>query len=107
MCIKLLENDKDIRESVSALQNHENIFARTEKERNYIENLLREDPESAFTNARYGFVAGGLRETLSDKTTSSETTRILDTIVTNKYIGIQLFFVFMWVMFEETFTLGA
>lgn len=107
VCIKLLENDKDIMHSVSRLQNHEKIFARAERERGYIENLLREDPESAFTNARYGFIAGGLRETLSEKTTVSDTTRILDTIVTNKYVGFPLFFVFMWVMFEATFTLGA
>lgn len=107
ICIKLLENDKDIRQIVSTLTNHKDIFARVERERKYIENLLREDAESAFTNARYGFVAGGLRETLSEKTTSSETTRILDTIVTNKYIGFPLFFVFMWVMFEATFTLGS
>ena len=107
VCIKLLENDNDIRESVSTLRNHKNIFARAERERNYIENLLREDPESAFTNARYGFVSGGLRETLSEKTTSSEITRILDTIVTNKVFGFPLFFLFMWVMFEATFTLGS
>ena len=107
ICIKLLENDQDIRKSVRSLPNYEAIFARAERERNYIENLLREDPESAFTNARYGFVSGGLRETLSEKTTSSETTRILDTIVTSKVFGFPLFFLFMWVMFEATFTLGS
>ena len=107
MCIKLLENDKDILKIVNTLDHHQEILARTEKERIYIENLLREDPESAFTNARYGFIAGGLRETLTEKTNISETTRILDTIVTNKYIGFPLFFVFMWVMFEATFTLGT
>jgi ferrous iron transport protein B len=106
LCIKLLENDKDIHEIINTLDNHQAIFARTERERVYIENLLREDPESAFTNARYGFIAGGLRETLSEKTNISETTRILDTIVTNKYFGFPLFFVFMWIMFEATFTLG-
>ena len=106
ICIKLLENDNDIRSIVSSLPNHEQIFAQTKQERNYIENLLREDPESAFTNARYGFVAGGLRETLAEKTSSSETTRILDTIVTNKYVGFPLFFLFMWIMFETTFRLG-
>ncbi len=108
LCIKLLENDKDIQKVVSTtLPNHKAIFARTERERNYIENLLREDPESAFTNARYGFVAGGLRETLSEKINISDTTRILDNIVTNKYFGFPLFFVFMWIMFEATFTLGS
>lgn len=107
LCIKLLENDKDIQRIVSTLPQHKVIFNRTERERNYIENLLKEDPESAFTNARYGFVSGGLRETLSEKTNISDTTRILDTIVTNKYFGFPLFFVFMWVMFEATFTLGS
>ena len=107
LCIKLLENDKDIQRAVGSLPNHKAIFARTERERNYIENLLREDPESAFTNARYGFVAGGLRETLSEKINISDTTRILDNIVTNKYFGFPLFFVFMWIMFEATFTLGS
>ncbi len=106
LCIKLLENDNDIHEIVNTLPHHQAIFARATRERTYIENLLREDPESAFTNARYGFIAGGLRETLSEKTNISETTRILDTIVTNKYIGFPLFFVFMWIMFEATFTLG-
>lgn len=107
LCIKLLENDKDIHGIINTLHNHQAILARTERERIYIENLLREDPESAFTNARYGFIAGGLRETLSEKTNISETTRILDTIVTNKYFGFPLFFVFMWIMFEATFTLGS
>lgn len=107
VCIKLLENDKDIQKIVSKFPNHKDIYERTERERNYIESLLREDPESAFTNARYGFVAGGLRETLSEKTNLSETTRILDTILTNKFVGFPLFFVFMWIMFEATFRLGS
>ncbi|MGV8964626.1 MAG: ferrous iron transport protein B [Candidatus Saccharimonadaceae bacterium] len=106
-CIKLLENDKDIHKIARTLPTHKDIFDRIERERIYIENLLREDPEAAFTNARYGFVAGGLRETLSEKTNISDTTRILDTIVTNKYIGFPLFFVFMWIMFEATFRLGS
>lgn len=106
VCIKLLENDHNIKGYVESLPNKDKVLARAERERNYIENLLREDPESAFTNARYGFVAGGLRETLSEKTNLSETTRILDNIVTNKYVGFPLFFVFMWIMFEATFRLG-
>lgn len=106
LCIKLLENDRDIRAIANSLPNHKQIFAQTERERLYIESLLREDAETAFTNARYGFVAGGLRETLAEKTSTSEATRIIDTIVTNKYVGFPLFFLFMWIMFEATFRLG-
>ncbi|MDR1742492.1 MAG: ferrous iron transport protein B [Dysgonamonadaceae bacterium] len=107
LCIKLLEGDKDVVEAVKSLPGHELILYHCEKEKKYIENLLREDPETAFTNARYGFIAGGLQETLTEKTNSADKTRIIDSIVTNKYVGFPLFFLFMWIMFEATFRLGA
>lgn len=106
ICIKLLEGDSDIEKRVRALAQQEQIFSRRDKERVYIEKLLREDPESAFTNARYGFIAGGLKETLTEKTLFSDKTKLIDTLVTHKYIGFPLFFLFLWVMFEATFRLG-
>jgi ferrous iron transport protein B len=106
ICIKLLEGDIEIERIIRQLPNHQNIFARRDKERSYIEKLLHEDAESAFTNARYGFIAGGLEETLSERRYFSETTRKIDAIVTNKYLGFPLFFLFMWIMFEATFKLG-
>ncbi|MDR1517223.1 MAG: ferrous iron transport protein B [Dysgonamonadaceae bacterium] len=107
LCIKLLESDKDVVASVKTLPGQELIFFRCEKERKYIESLLREDPETAFTNARYGFIAGGLQETLTEKTNPADKTRIIDSIVTNKYVGFPLFFLFLWIMFETTFRLGS
>jgi ferrous iron transport protein B len=107
ICVKLLEGDKKIDQMVGEFSKSDEIFARRNKERAYIENLLREDPESAFTNARYGFIAGGLKETLTEKTNFPKLTPLIDAIVTNKYVGFPLFFVFMWIMFETTFRLGA
>ncbi|SCD21965.1 Ferrous iron transport protein B [Proteiniphilum saccharofermentans] len=106
ICVKLLEGDRDVEKRVRTLPQQEQIFSRRDKERIYIEKLLREDPESAFTNARYGFIAGGLKETLTEKTQFSEKTKLLDALVTHKYIGFPLFFLFLWVMFEATFRLG-
>ncbi len=106
VCLKLLEGDKDVERYISSIPNYEQILYRRDKERNYIEKLLREDPESAITNARYGFIAGGLKETLTDKTQFAEKTKLIDAIVTNKYVGFPLFFLFMWIMFEATFRLG-
>ena len=107
VCIKLLEGDKNILKKIQYLPNYEQILLRKKKEQNYIEKLLREDPESAFTNARYGFIAGALQETLTEKTQFGNTTKLIDTIVTNKYVGFPLFFLFMWIMFETTFRLGS
>jgi ferrous iron transport protein B len=107
VCAKLLEGDSEIEKRVAALPKGAQILARRDKERSYIERLLREDPESAFTNARYGFIAGGLKETLTEKTREDDNTRLLDTVLTNKYVGFPLFFLFLWIMFEATFRLGS
>src|SRR5690554_5846850 len=106
ICAKLLEGDTEIEKQVESLPNSVQIFARRDRDRAYIERMLREDPESAFTNARYGFIAGGLKETLTEKTHKDENTRLLDAVLTNKYIGFPLFFLFLWIMFETTFRLG-
>jgi ferrous iron transport protein B len=107
ICIKLLEGDSAVESETGALPRSAEIFARRDKERTYIEKLLREDPEAAFTNARYGFIAGGLKETLSEKKHFTETTKLIDSIVTNKYVGFPIFFLFLWLMFETTFQLGS
>lgn len=106
-CVKLLEGDSEVEKEIRSLPHSEEIFARRDKERVYIEKLLREDPEAAFTNARYGFIAGGLKETLTDKTNFTDKTKLIDSIVTNKYVGFPLFFIFLWLMFEATFRLGS
>lgn len=105
--IKLLEKDKDIDMYVGDLSNSKEIFTLRDAEIKHIEDTLNEDTESVLTNARYGFVAGGLKQTLKEKQAESDATRIIDAIVTNKYLGFPVFFFFMWVMFECTFRLGG
>jgi len=105
--IKLLEGDKEVENTIREHDKGKELLVRRNKERDYIERLLKEDPESAFTNARYGFIAGALKETLSEKTKFEDKTTVLDAVLTNKYLGLPLFFVFLWLMFEATFRLGA
>lgn len=104
--IKLLEKDKDIENYVRTLPYAQEIISLRDSEVQYIEDTLKEDTESVLTNARYGYIAGGLKETLKEKTTESDTTRIIDSLVTHKYLGFPIFFLFMWIMFECTFRLG-
>lgn len=105
--IKLLEKDQDVQLYVQKLPHNSDILSLAESEVKNIEASIGEDTESVFTNARYGFIAGGLKQTFVDKTIDSDATRVLDGIVTNKYLGFPLFFLFMWIMFECTFRLGA
>lgn len=107
LSIKLLEKDADITKYVEQnYSNYSEILQLTEEEIKGTEDTLNEDTESAITNSRYGFIAGGLKETYKEKLKESDTTRVIDALVTNKFIGFPIFFLFMWIMFECTFRLG-
>lgn len=108
LSIKLLEKDKAVKKYIQDnYQTADKIFDAVLAEIKQVETSLQEDTESIITNARYGFVAGGLKETFKEKTRESDATRLIDAVVTNKYWGFPLFFFFMWVMFECTFRLGS
>lgn len=108
LSIKLLEKDKAVTDLIKeTYSTADDILVATAQEIKNIESTLNEDTESAITNARYGFVAGGLKETYKEKLKESDSTRIIDAVVTNKYLGFPLFFLFMWIMFECTFRLGG
>ena len=60
-------------------------------------------------NAKYGIIHGALQEAGSEegkKTDTYQMTHVLDAIITNRYFGFPLFFIFLYIMFEVTFTLG-
>ncbi|MGL5913730.1 MAG: ferrous iron transport protein B, partial [Bacteroidales bacterium] len=72
-----------------------------------IEEEFRENSETVISDARYGFIAGALRETFtSGKKERHRITKSIDRILTNKYLGFPIFLFFMWFMFVATFTLG-
>lgn len=106
LSVKVLEGDEYVENDIAKLRRGKEYIARRDKENDYMERLLKEDAESAFVNARYGFIAGALRETFEDKKSIHAKTDALDVVFTNKYFGLPLFFIFLWVMFEATFRLG-
>lgn len=105
--IKLLEKDSDIESYIKTQKNAKDVIDTCDSLIKDIETQLKEDTESAMTNARYGFIAGGLKETFQEKTKKTDITDAIDTVVTNKYWGFPLFFLFMLLMFQCTFWLGG
>lgn len=109
LAIKLLEGDKDVEDSIRSLPNGyaEKILKERDKNIAQIKDLLLEDSETSFTNARYGFIAGALQETFEpSKLKNASPTQFIDLFVTHKMWGFPIFIAFMWVMFEATFRLG-
>jgi len=108
LAIKLLEKDAEIEDIVSNLPNVNEILKLRNFEVERIRKELKENSESAITDAKYGFIAGALKETLIDgkKKQKHKGTSRIDAIVTHKYWGYPIFLLFIFTMFQSTFILG-
>lgn len=109
LAIKLLEKDVKIETLIKSLNNGTEIIKTRDKVVSFILRETKEDSETAIMNAKYGIIHGALQEAGSEegkKTDTYQVTHVLDAIVTHKYIGFPLFFLFLYIMFEVTFTLG-
>lgn len=107
LAIKLLENDVELEKFVKGLPNGEAIIAIRDHESRRIRSVLNEDSEQAITDAKYGFIAGALKETYVDNHLNKEhLTKTIDAFVTHRIWGFPIFFLFLYLMFESTFVLG-
>lgn len=107
--IKLLEKDDSTHFSLGKLPNYAVISRIAEREIAVLEKDFQDDTESMVTDAKYGFIAGALRETYHEnrhrRNTRTET-EVVDTFLTHRLFGFPIFLFFMWLMFYSTFTLG-
>ncbi len=108
LALELLENDKEFSRNITGTVNSEEIIINARKEAQRLEKLFAEPTESFITDLRYGFISGALKETLKiSRTEKLRKTQIIDNYLTNKYLGIPIFIIFMWITFFSTFKLGG
>jgi ferrous iron transport protein B len=107
IAIKLLERDAHINTRIVNTVNYKDILSVSEKEIKRLETIYSEDSETIITDAKYGFIAGALKETYTPaRAPERSTTDRIDNMITNKYLGYPIFIIFMWIMFSSTFVLG-
>ena len=107
--LKLLEKDPDAEAGVHRLAKAgDELLRARDEEIGRLAPELGEDIESYIADAKYGFIAGALRETYTEGKREDKYRRTseIDAVVTSKYFGYPLFLLFMFVMFECTFWLG-
>ena len=108
LAIKLLEGDKEVESILKDKEDYDDLIKLRDKEVQRISGTLGEDVETAISNEKYGFISGALKETLiPGNREETRTTRLIDSLVTNKLFGFPIFILIMWIMFEATFKLGA
>lgn len=109
LAIKLLENDKEAEKQLYSYHNKEAILKVRDRAVENVKYYTKEDCETAIMNAKYGFIHGALHESgyeTGNKKDTYQTTHIIDNVITNRYVGFPIFIMFLWVMFEATFSLG-
>lgn len=107
IAIKLLEQDKPIRERLKSLDNYDEIKKTVKHQIKLLEEEYGESSETILTDAKYGFISGALRETYKAARKEKRVIRELDDLLTHRFWGFPLFLLFMWVMFQATFTVGS
>ena len=108
LAIKLLEQDAKETERISLCKNETEIREIAIQESEIISKLRNENPETVFSDAKYGFIEGALKETYKKSSVEDKISRsrLIDQIITNKLLGYPVFLFAMWVMFQATFIIG-
>ena len=109
LAIKLLEKDKQAEKYVQTLDIGKDILRVRDQAAARILQETKEDSETAIMDAKYGFIHGALQEANYYEGTKEDTyraTHFIDHIITNKYLGIPIFILILYAMFQTTFSLG-
>lgn len=108
--IKLLEDDQILKDRIKEKTGRKapEILEQAEMHRSHIRNFFDEEPEIIFTDERYGFIAGIVKEVVTTSTLQRvDISRNIDLVLTNRFLGFPIFIFFIWAMFQLTFTIGA
>jgi ferrous iron transport protein B len=107
--VKLLEQDSEVtaRLTENRQQRKDEIIEIVSDSTNHIKNIMRVSPEVLIADARYGFIKGALKEAHEEADDASiDITEKVDTILTNRFLGIPIFALIIYLMFQFVFTLG-
>ncbi|MDR2938604.1 MAG: ferrous iron transport protein B [Prevotellaceae bacterium] len=107
VAIKLLEDDKSFTQKIAAFANSQDIIKVAQQEILHLEKTQGAKTETLIADAKYAFIRGALQATYQPAAKQEGKGHKSDKILTHKWLGIPTFFLFMWAMFQLTFTLGS
>ena len=104
LAIKLLENDKDVRETVRSSK----ILFAVDKSTAHLEKIFGDHPDIVIAERRYGFISGACQEAVRSPVEARHTmSDKIDAVVTNRVLSFPIFFGLMYLTFQLTFTVGG
>ncbi|MCX6219974.1 MAG: ferrous iron transport protein B [Bacteroidia bacterium] len=108
LSIRLIGKDPEALKVLESSSNYQSIKEITEHEIVRLESRLCDESSQLITDAKYGFIAGALKECYQPGVMNRAiTTEKIDKVMTGKYIGFPLFLALMFLTFYATFALGT
>ncbi|MDY7011284.1 MAG: ferrous iron transport protein B [Planctomycetota bacterium] len=107
--VKLLENDevtiKRLRQMCG--EHVEELLAEAGRLRRHIEKICGDAAEIILADRRYGFISGACTESVTHSVeTRHERSDRIDSVMTNRYLGLPIFALLMFLVFQLTFFMG-
>ncbi|MCA6073006.1 MAG: ferrous iron transport protein B [Endomicrobium sp.] len=105
LSIALLDNDSSALNLISEANNVQEILEQLKKSRSHIKGHFGEKAKTEIADKRYGF-ANSVVKTVVQKTRQKkiDITGIIDIFALNRYMGIPIFALVMYIIFKFTFT---
>lgn len=108
LSIRLIGKDPEALKILETSSNYQSIRAITEHEITRLESRLSDESAQLITDAKYGFIAGAMKECYQPGVMNRMiATEKIDKVMTDKYLGFPIFLSIMFFTFFATFTLGA
>jgi ferrous iron transport protein B len=108
LAIKLLENDREVYHEVQQYPVWVRVELALQDALREAERLHDSEPEVLITEDRHAFIRGAMQECVHQTAGVKATpTDYIDMVVLNRVLGLPIFLLVVWAIFQLTFTLGA
>ncbi len=102
LAVKLLEGDEGAQAFLDRAPTV--LVKQIAAQRHRISTLAGDDPATVITDGRYGFSKGVVAEVITQRPMDRrDLTELVDRVVLHRWLGIPIFFLFLWIVFHTTF----
>jgi ferrous iron transport protein B len=104
LAVKLLEDDHDIAEKFNGIPGKDEIFQQVDLSRKHLSEIFADPPEIILTDARYGFISGAIKQTVTvDHTDRIHLSETIDKVLTDRLFGPLILLGTLYLVYMFTF----
>jgi ferrous iron transport protein B len=104
IAVKLLEADPEITKKLESLEGRDKILAQVGQSRGHLTDIFADTPEILFTDARYGFISGAIKQSVHVETVDRvHLSENIDKVLTNRMMGPVILLAVLYSLYMFTF----